>query len=199
VTFQRLIWAISVPLFAWLMLTSDALVGGLLSEEWLPAVPLVLLLAMARLLITFGVATEPLMSLLGQSGVLPRLSLLTLVTFTIAAVVTVPFGLHAVVWGQVGASAILMVVTLRLFESHAGVGPLRILRELSILMPPLAVGVAALLLADWALARQDVLPPLGQAVAAGLVAGVVYAGALAALAPSVLRTLVGRGVRPVAP
>ncbi|TFL18399.1 oligosaccharide flippase family protein [Jannaschia formosa] len=192
VTFQRLIWAISVPLFAWLMLTSDVLVAGLLSEEWLPAVPLVLLLALARLLITFGVATEPLMSLLGQSRVLPRLSLLTLATFTVAALVAVPFGLHAVVWGQVGASAILMVVTLRLFDDHAGVGPLRILRELSTLIPPLVVGVAALLLADWALSRQDLLPPLGQTVVSGLFAGTVYAGALALLAPSVLRALIGR-------
>ncbi|PWJ22174.1 oligosaccharide flippase family protein [Jannaschia seohaensis] len=191
--FQRLAWAISVPLFVWLMVTSDILVAGLLSEEWLPAVPLIVLLALARLLGTFGLATEPLMSILGESRVLPRLSLLLLVTNTIAALAAVPFGLYAVAWAQLGVSVLLLVVTLRIFDRHAGVTPMRVLRDLAGLAPPLALGVAALLVVDWALRTQAGLPPLVQTVVSGLVAGGVYAGALALLAPRVLRELSGRG------
>ena len=190
--FQRLAWAVSVPLFVWLMVVSDVLVADLLSEEWLPAVPLVVVLAVARLLATPGIASEPLLSILGRSGVLPKLSLLMLGTTVGAALLAVPFGLMAVVWGQLAAAVLLLAVTVALFEREAGVGPADMGAALWRLALPLALGIGALVACDAALAARTALPGLLQVVLSGLAAGAVYAAALALLAPSVLHDLSGR-------
>lgn len=192
-SFIRLLWVISVPLFVWLMVTSDVLIEDLLSAEWLPAVPLVMLLAVSRLLATSGIATEPLLSLIGQSRQLPRLSFAMLVISVVTTLAAVPFGLHAVAWAQVVAAVVLLAVTIYLFKRFANVTLTEFVLDMRGLVPPLSIGIAGLLAVDYLLAHYTGIPPLIQTVISGLVATVIYAGALAVLARDVFRQLIGRG------
>lgn len=190
-TFLRLLTVISAPLFVWLIATSDILISGLLDSEWLPAVPLVAMLALARLLGTYGIATEPLLSLTGQSRELPRLSMIMLVTTVATTLVAVPFGLLAVAGAQLVTAVILLVVTLRLFDRFAGVTPAAFLGSLRDLVGPLGVGIGTLVASDYILTLQTLVPPLAQAVLSGLIAVAAYGAALALMAPSVVEQLIG--------
>ncbi len=192
-SFIRLLWVISVPLFVWLIVTSDVLIEDLLSSEWLPAVPLVALLAISRLLTTSAIATEPLLSLTGQSRILPRLSLTMLVIAVGTTLLAVPFGLYAVAWAQVVGALLLLGVTLYIFHRFAKVTPLEFILDIRGIVAPLAVAIAALLLADHALAIYTPIPPLLQTVLSALFATGIYIAALAVLARATLRQLIGRG------
>ncbi|GIT92012.1 lipopolysaccharide biosynthesis protein [Jannaschia pagri] len=196
--FLTLLVAISVPVFVWLMVASDALIETLLKSEWLPAVPLVLLLAVARLLGSFGIAIEPLLSMLDQSKQLPKLSLATLAVTVIATLAAVPFGLYAVAWAQIVAAAVLLGVTVWLFRRFADVGASEIISDLRRVIGPLTIGVAALLLADMGLGTFGGLPSLVAAILEGMVAMIAYAAALAVFAPELWTRLTGRGRAPTA-
>ena len=169
----KMVFAVGTPLFLWLMLSSADLIHGMLSSEWLPAAPLVGILAFARLLTLFGVVTEPLMSIVGEAR---RLPLFTATVFVISLALTIgsaAIGLYAVAWAQILISVIVLAATIHLFSRYAGIEWAGIFRDLRGSLLPLAFGGLTVMILEAATASL-VLPPLAQALGFGVLALVVY-------------------------
>lgn len=165
------------PVFIWLMIMSDELIGGLLSPEWAPAAPLVVILAISRMLFVFGILTEPLLSIVGQAKRLPGFTLIVLILSVGLTFWAVHYGVYAVAWAQVVIAGLVMVATIWLFRTYAGIRWRRVAAELFTTVPPLLCGIAALmgldtLMADWG------LPDLIEVLCFGMAAVIVYAVAI---------------------
>lgn len=171
------LFAVGTPLFLWLMLMAPELVGGLLGEEWLPAAPLVVLLAFGRLLFLPGVATEPLMSITGEARRLPYYTGTIFVLSIALTVAAAPFGVTAVAWSQVAVSAFALVANGWLCQRYAGIGSLPVATGLSGLILPLGIGAGVLILLDhWGVPAA--MPELAQPFAYGIVAVLAYGAGL---------------------
>lgn len=162
------------PVFIWLMVMSEELIGGLLSEEWAPAAPLVVILALSRMLFIFGILTEPLLSIVGQAKRLPAFTLTVLILSVSLTFWSVHFGVYAVAWAQVLIAVLVMGATVWLFRAYAGIQWRRVATELSGTILPLSIGVVTLRLLDYVSADYG-LPDLVEVVGFGIVAIVVYA------------------------
>ncbi len=173
----KFLFCAGAPIFIWMMVMSDELIGGLLSDEWAPAAPLVAILAVSRLLFTFGIVTEPLMSIVGQAKRLPAFTLAVLILSVILTLISVNFDVYAVAWAQVGIAALVTLATMWLFRTYAGVDWGRVLTELRGVLLPLACGVIALVACDILLMPLGI-PDLIEVLAFGLVAVLIYAIAI---------------------
>ena len=183
------------PVLIWLMLMSDELIGGLLSHEWLPAAPLVAILAISRLLFLFGIVTEPLMSIAGQAKRLPAFTLAVLITSIVLTFLAVRFGVYAVAWSQVTIAGLVLAATAWLFQRYASIRLPEVIAPLRGSILPLICGVGTLAALDWAAADRG-LPNLVEALGFGLVAIAVYLIAIVRFDPLFwrqLRTSFGSG------
>ena len=176
------------PVLIWLMLMSNALIGGLLSSEWLPAAPLVAILAVSRLLFLFGIMTEPLMSIVGQAKRLPPFTLVVLITSVLLTFGAVQFGVYMVAWSQVLISGLVLVATGWLFHRYAQIRLWAVLRPLRHSILPLICGIAVLAGLKW-LARDWGLPDLVEALGFGAVSIVIYVASVIWLDPLFWRQL----------
>lgn len=174
----KVLTAAGAPVFLWLICMSDALIEGLLSAVWLPAAPLVAILALSRLLFLVGIVTEPLMALVGEARRLPLFTTLVFASSVALTFISVQFGLYAVAWAQVAIAAVVFLATLWLFRRHAGTDWKAVFADMRGLVVPVLCGVAVLLLLDVVLAGLS-LPPLVRAIGFGGVALVVYVAAIA--------------------
>lgn len=154
--------AIGAPVFVWLVLMGEDLISGLLGRQWLPALPVVAVLALARGLVALGVATEPVLSLAGEVRRLPLFSLLSLAATIALTLAAAPFGLMPVAWAQVAASAAILGTAMVLMQRHGGIRWLGVAGVVWRLIAPVLVGTAVVLwLRDNPLF--DTLPPLVRA------------------------------------
>ena len=176
------------PVLIWLLLMSDELIGGLLSSEWLPAAPLVGILAVSRLLFLFGIMTEPLLSIVGQAKRLPPFTLVVLITSVLLTFIAVHFGVYAVAWSQVVISALVLVATGWLFHRYAQIRLLKVLRPLRRSILPLICGVGTLAGLNW-VAQDWGLPDLVEALGFGAVAIAIYMVSIIRLDPLFWRQL----------
>ncbi len=184
----KMLFVAGAPIFVWMMVMSDELIGGLLSAEWAPAAPLVAILAISRLLFLFGIVTEPLMSIVGQAKRLPGFTLMVLVVSVALTFLAVQFGVYAVAWSQVVIASIVTVATVWLFRKHADIAWRGVATELRGVLLPLACGVGTLVVLDQATQAVG-LPDLVEVVVFGLAATVVYAAAIRAFDADFWRTL----------
>src|SRR5690606_9341269 len=111
---------LAVPVFLWIAVEADALVLGLLGPDWLPAVPVVVLLALSQCLFLPTYATEPLLSMAGQVRQMPLVSLTNALVAIALALVTAPFGMIAVAVGQGLAALVALATSIWLQQRHAG-------------------------------------------------------------------------------
>lgn len=194
-THIKFLFCAGAPIFIWMMVMSDELIGGLLSDEWAPAAPLVAILAISRLLFTFGIVTEPLMSIVGQAKRLPAFTLAVLVLSVILTLISVAFDVYAVAWAQVVIAGLVTLATVWLFQTYAGISWGGVMAELRGVLLPLGCGVVALIACD-ILLKPLGIPDLVEALGFGGVAVAVYAGAIRLLDPSFWHQLtagLGRG------
>ena len=164
---------VGVPLFVWVMVMNDQIIEGLLTATWLPAAPLVALLAIGRLLLIFGPATEPIMSVMGQVGRLPLFMAFIFVVSVGVTLVSAQFGVVAVAAAQIIVGACGLVATLWLFRRYASISLRNMARSLKATALPIACGVLGLLVAEQALMASGV-HMLVQAVLGGVFAVTVY-------------------------
>lgn len=176
------LFALSAPVFLWLICMSDELIRGLLSAEWEPAGPLVAILALSRLVFMFGLLTEPTMSVSGHARVLPVFAGVVFAISTALTFGAVHLGLQALAWSQVAIAVLVLVATFWLFRRYAGVTPAEILSDITGALVPLALGTGVLLALNLGTDGMG-LPPLVEAVLYGLAALAVYILALWRLAP----------------
>lgn len=191
--YYRYLLAIALPLFIWLALLGDDLIAGLLGSEWLPALPVVAILALSRAIMTTGLATEPVLSLAGQIRKLPAFTLAFFVLTVAVTLASAPFGLFAIAWAQVAVSVVIFAATIPLLRRNTNIDLVEVLRRARRLIVPLIMGTAVLLLlrdaslfADW--------PALLRAVGVSVPAVLLYVASLALLDPR-LRQIVRNRLR----
>ncbi|MFC2966689.1 oligosaccharide flippase family protein [Acidimangrovimonas pyrenivorans] len=176
------LFALGVPVFVWLGVMGEDLIRGLLGEKWLPALPVVAVLALSRALQLPGPAVEPIMSLAGQVRRLPLFTLFGLVLSVAATTAGATFGLLAVAWSQVVVSAVMAVASARLLQRHAGLSWPGILYSMRRIVVPLLLGAAVILLLREFPAFEQ-LPALVRAFGAVVPALAIYLVALAVAEP----------------
>ncbi|MCC5962982.1 MAG: oligosaccharide flippase family protein [Rhodobacteraceae bacterium] len=139
---------VAIPGYLWIALFSDQIIMGLLGPDWQGAAPIISLLAAAGLLGAMGQATEPLMSLTGQTRLMRRLILayaLAGITLTVAGG---PFGLIVLTVAQVVIMAIIFVTNLYIYRTRLGIAWLPVARNLLPAILPITLSIGALILLD---------------------------------------------------
>jgi O-antigen/teichoic acid export membrane protein len=180
----KLLFALGIPVFIWLTLMGQDLISGLLGPKWLPALPLVGILALARALSLPAAATEPILSLNGEIGRLPLFNLTLLVLTVALTAAGAATGLTAVAWSQVLAALIAAVATNRMLRKHGGIDWREVLMDAGRLVPPVLLGSVVILLARELPVFQS-LPALVRAFGVVIPATAIYLLALTATEPAV--------------
>ena len=134
VTATRLLAALSVPLMAFVACAAHDLVLVVLGPAWLPAAPLMAVLAIGGARETLFYITPPLMKGLGRAGLNLRYELCAFAVQVGGIVVGLQFGLLGVAVGLVSAGFLLVPVLLTLQKRLCGV---RIRTQLGGIWPPL--------------------------------------------------------------
>jgi len=179
----KMLFAAGAPIFVWMIVMSDELIGGLLSPEWAPAAPLLAILAISRLLFLFGIVTEPLMSIVGAAARLPAFTLAVLIMSVVLTLIAAQFGVYTVAWSQVLIAGLVLLATVWLFRTYAGIDWSVVMTNLRGVLLPLSVGVAVLVGADQLMAGRG-LHDLVEVIGFGLIATLAYILAVRALDPA---------------
>lgn len=178
----KLLFAVGIPVFIWLTLMGEDLISGLLGDKWLPALPVVGILSLARALSLPATATEPILSL---SGEIRRLPVFTLIFLVVAAAMTTlgaMIGLTAVAWAQVAVAVVSAVATNWLLRRHGGIDWREILHEARAIVVPILLGTVTIVaLKDTA--PFAAMPALLRALAVAVPATAVYLAGLAVSDP----------------
>jgi O-antigen/teichoic acid export membrane protein len=162
---------LTAPVFTGLALVAAPLVLLLLGDGWQPAAFVTALMSLARMLQTPATVAWPALASVGATGRIPRLALALSGSALALTVALGPFGLHAIVWGQVLAALIGGGATVLLVNRAAMAGARLSLR------PDLLLGLA--FLAAAVLALREAPLPLALSLSAQVAAGAAaYAGFL---------------------
>ena len=182
--FFKVLVAVAVPILIWLGVMAEEIITAVLGSQWLPALPIVAILAASRAMMLPGFATEAILSLAGEIKRLPWFALLFLALTVIAALATAPFGILAVAWGQVGVAFVIAVATFWMFQAYGGINWREMLYSWRTILIPIATGtIVLLLLRDSALFAG--MSPLARAFGAGIPTMLVYAVMLALIDPQI--------------
>jgi len=197
--FYPVLIGLAVPVFLWLGIFAQDITVGLLGQTWAPSAEVVAILALSYILQLTSYTVEPVMALAGQVRQIPRLSLLATVATVGLTFLGAHWGILGVAWAQVAAGGVVLVLTHRLIERHAGVRWRRVGRAC---VPVLGVGlaVAALLLGVRQAGVLGAAHPLLRASLLSLPALGLYVLVLSALFPDFRRFLSPRlGIRAARP
>lgn len=165
---------VAAPIFVLMALLSEPLLQMLVGEKWMPAAPIMSILAISYLVGFVTTLSEPVFSLDNQPGRARQLALSTAVISGVAIAAAVPFGLQAVAWSQLAASTLVAILTLWSLRKHGDFASYRLLRRL---VAP-ASGLVAMTGALWFLESRgavDALPLLLKIAALGAIGLGVYA------------------------
>ncbi|WP_164871688.1 oligosaccharide flippase family protein [Solirhodobacter olei] len=173
----KLLIAAGVPVLIWTGLMGADLISGLLGPKWLPALPLIGVLAIARALALPSAAIEPVLSLNGEVRRLPGFTLVFLVLAAAATALGALFGLMGVAWAQVAVGLAAVAAGNRLMRRHGGIDWREVLREARMLVAPILLGTLTILALREAPTFAH-LPALARALGVVLPALAVYAAAL---------------------
>ena len=181
----------SLPVFIWVSVLGQELIVGLLGPEWLPAFPVVMILAFARCLMMPGMAAEPILSLAGEIRRLPKFAICFLMATVGPTVAAGPYGMIAVAWSQVAVAVFISISMLWLMHTYGGIRWKTVAYRIRHLIVPISCATALLvflrnsaLLADFS--------PLLRIVAASVPVLAVYAILLSLLDPAIRKLALGR-------
>lgn len=179
VVFFKILMAIALPIFIWIAIMAEEIITSLLGAQWLPALPVVAILAFSRAIMLPGFATEPILSLAGEIRRLPGFAILFLTLTVVFALATAPHGLLAVAWGQVGVAIVIAGATFWMFQRYAAIEWRALIAGASCIAIPILIGTGTLFaIADVGVFAE--LAPLAEAIATALAASVIYVLALLA-------------------
>ena len=99
-----------LPLMAGLMILSEPLIRLLLTEKWLPAVPLLRLLCFTGMLYPIHSININLIIVKGMSSLVFKLELIKRSLMIIAIILTLPYGIKAMIIGQIVISFISLFI-----------------------------------------------------------------------------------------
>lgn len=152
----RLILVAALPFYLGLAVTAGPMVETVLGTQWLPAIPIVHLLAFAMPFMTLQVLFAPACEARGRPGIPIRVSACGAVILTTGFLIGVRFGPQGLAWAWIIAYPVFLLVSAALSLPAIGVRPFALIRA--------------------------ILPPTAAAVAMALVVGILHR-ALPALAP----------------
>ena len=110
----------AAPVFIGLAVISDDIINLFLGDTWLPAAPVVTILALSALMFTPSVADEPLLTISGNVKVLPPVALFNAVFTVVVFLVFTQFGLIAAALARLAAGAVAMLTSLWMQGKHVG-------------------------------------------------------------------------------
>jgi len=180
--------ALAVPVFIWLALVGKDLVQGLLGPEWLPALPVVAILALSRAIILPGIATEAILSLAGKIRKLIPFTLLFLAITLVATLAGVQFGLYGVAWSQVVVSLVIFAATVWMQGRYGQIDWRPIGRQCVWLILPVLFG-SLLLVELLGNAHIAGLGPLVRVAVVSVITVIGYACALTVMEPRIRKMI----------
>lgn len=162
-SFFPLLLICAIPLFAATAILAEDVTVGLLGAEWLPAAPVVRILAVAYALFAAGYANEAILSLAGAVRLLPYMVLANAILGVGITVIAAPHGILATAWAQVVSAVAIFSLNGWVARRYAAVRWEQIFALLRVL--PLALLLsAAVPLAAIRTAALDSVPPLLRAI-----------------------------------
>lgn len=150
------LFCVAAPVFALLTLLAEPLIQILLGDKWLPAAPIMSILAASYLIGFVTTLSEPVFSLDNQPERSRKLALTSAAISGVAIAAAVPFGLLAVAWSQLAGSVVIAAITLWSLRAHGDFASHRLLRRLA---AP-GFGMLAMATALWFIETRDAVQTL---------------------------------------
>lgn len=147
---------INFPLMAGLALTAEPLVLTLLTDRWLPVVPLLQLLALVGLLYPAHSVNLSLLQATGRSDLHLRIAIIKYALVLVNVAVTWRLGITAMIIGQIALSFVAYFINARYTHGIAGYGIGRQLHD----MLPCALATLAMSALVLAVAALDISSPI---------------------------------------
>ena len=107
---QMLVMFIVSPLVGILIVSAEPIIRVLYTEKWLPAVPYLQILSLAGVFQPVQSYNLNVLQIKGRSDLLLKLEVVKKIIIVLVVVVSLPFGLFALVWGQVLISILSLFV-----------------------------------------------------------------------------------------
>jgi len=118
------------PAMTMLAILADPIVRLLLTEKWLPAVPLLQLMCFARVFYPISVINMNILNAIGRSDLFLKVDLSKFPISIVALIVTIPLGVEAMVIGHVVTSFISYIINSYMPGKLFGYGALAQLRDM---------------------------------------------------------------------
>ena len=181
----RLVAAVALPAMLGLIILAPEFVRIVLGEQWLPAVPIIQILAWAGLLQSLSALHGRILAALGKTRTLFRFSIFSLSIYLVAFGASVRFGIVAVAAAYAAAVTLVVQPVITTLTARAlGISPLPLVRVLSGVIQASAVMAILVLLVRQLLLAQGLSD--GAILAASVAVGVsVYVPMLLWRAPEV--------------
>lgn len=120
--FHRYLLLIAYPLLLGIALVADDLVLLLLTEKWLPIVPVLQVICVVNALRVSGMLVTPLLNSRGKANLSLRYSLIGMILLPCAFLLGVQFGLIGVAWSWIFAYPLLYALLVHYLRADLGVG-----------------------------------------------------------------------------
>lgn len=180
--YERLIQVtvvVTIPVFTGFALVSNEFVSFFLGNEWMPAVPLIMILSFARMITPLSAINLNVLNAIGRSDLFLKVDLSKLPVTLAAIFISVPFGINAVAW------AMLCTVVLSFFINAYYPGKLfgfGALRQIGFCIKP----ICSALVMCGAVSIIDINDPLLSMLVKIFVGAAAYTIALILLRPSII-------------
>lgn len=138
----KMVAFVTFPSMVLLSLIAEPFIRVLLTEKWLPAVPILQLLCFARIFYPISVVNLNILNSVGRSDLFLKVDLSKLPVSLILLAITLPMGIKAMVIGQIVSAAVGFFFNAYMPGKLFGYGPLQQLKDLKWHM--LATGLMAL-------------------------------------------------------
>jgi len=93
-----------------LSLIAQPLISVVLTEKWLPAVPILQVLCFAGILYPVHAINLNILNVKGKSNIFLKLEIIKKISTTLAIFITYRWGVQALVWGQVATSTVALLL-----------------------------------------------------------------------------------------
>ncbi len=118
------------PVMTLLALLADPFIRLLLTEKWMPAVPLLQWMCFARIFYPISIINMTILSAIGRSDLFLKVDLSKLPLIVLALIITIPLGVKAMVIGHVVTSGISFFINAYLPGRLFGYGPISQLKDM---------------------------------------------------------------------
>jgi O-antigen/teichoic acid export membrane protein len=117
------------PFLVLFALLAEPIVIIMLTDKWLPCVPLLQVLCIARMFTPISSVNMNLLNAVGRSDLFMKLDLYKIPFILLATILAIPFGVEAIVWSNLLTTFICFFVNAYLPGKMFGYGPIHQLRD----------------------------------------------------------------------